>query len=404
MTKETVMVIFNQIQAVLLSITVMMMGIPEYAGSREGAAQLQIQGGVQKVQEPTSGTPSSKELQQLVAPIALYPDRLVAQVLAGATYPTQVVEADRWIKENQNLKGDQLAKAVDQQPWDPSIKALTGFPQVLTNMDTNLSWTSALGDAYVNNPKGVMGAIQALRTNARDAGNLHSSPQENVSTEGQTIVIEPADPEVVYVPSYSPDIYGVPIDAYPGYTGWGAVAAGAISFGAGMAVGAASGYGWGYHGWGANWGGGNVTYNRNTFVSNSNTFNNRNLTNVNRNMSNVNRDFSNVNAANINRSQVNAAEANRANAGNVDRNLNRPAGDQMNRSDFANKSDAANRGFGSADRSTMGRSSGAFSGFSGGGAARADSFRGGSSFGGGGGFGGASRGGGGFGGGGGRRR
>jgi len=388
------MLIFNQIQAVLLSFTVMMMGIPAYAGSRKAPAQLQIQGGVQTVPEPTSGMPSPKELQQLVAPIALYPDGLVAQVLAGATYPTQVVEADRWIKENQNLKGDQLANAVDQQPWDPSIKALTGFPQVLTTMDTNLSWTSALGDAYVNNPKGVMGAIQALRTNARDAGNLSSTPQQNVSTEGQTIVIEPADPEVVYVPSYSPDIYGVPIDAYPGYTGWDAVAAGAISFGAGIAVGGAfGGYGWGWRGWGANWNGGNVTFNRNNFVSSSNAFANRNLANVNRNMANVNRDFSKVNPSNINR----GAEANRANTGNLDRNLNKPAGGEMNRSD------SANRGFGSADRSTMG-SSGAFGGFSGGGAARADSFRGASSFGGGGfGGGGGFRGGGGFGGGG-RRR
>jgi hypothetical protein len=141
-----------------------------------------------------------------------------------------------------------------------------------------------------------------------------------------------------------------------------------------MAVGAAGGYGWGWHGWDTNWHGGNVTYNRNTFVSNSNAFVNRNLTNVNRNMANVNRDFSNVNRSNIDR----GAAANRANAGNLDRNLNRPGAGEMNRSNFEN------RGFGSADRSTIGRSSGAFSGFSGGGAARADSFRGASSFGGGG--------------------
>ena len=128
------MAIFKQIQAVVLSFTIPMMVIPGYAASREGPAQFQGQRSVQTVPEPTSGTPSPKELQQLVAPIALYPDGLVAQVLAGSTYPTQVVEAERWIKQNQNLQGDQLARAVDQQPWDPSIKALTEFPQVLDNM------------------------------------------------------------------------------------------------------------------------------------------------------------------------------------------------------------------------------------------------------------------------------
>jgi len=378
------MAILKQIQAVILSFTMTMMVVPGYAASREGPAN------PQQETAPTSSAPSAQELQQLVAPIALYPDGLVAQVLAGSTYPTQLVEAERWMQEHKNLQGQELAKAVDQQIWDPSIKALTEFPQVLDNMNKNLSWTSALGDAYVNDPKGVMSAIQVLRKEAQHAGNLKSTPQQTVSTEGQTIVIEPANPETVYVPSYSPEIYGVPVADYPGYTGWGAVAPGVISFGAGMAVGAAfGGYGWGWHGWGANWRGGNVTYNHNNFVSNSNAFANRNLANVNRNMANVNRDFSKVNPSNIDR----GAAANRANAGNLDRNLNKPGGGEMNRSDFAN------RGFGSADRSAMGRSSGAFSGFSGGGAARADSFRGASSFGGGG----FRGGGGGFRGGGGRR-
>ena len=385
------MAILKQIQAVVLSFTMTMMVIPGYAASRENPAN------PQQETAPTSGTPSAKELQQLVAPIALYPDNLVAQVLAGSTYPTQIVEAERWMQEHKNLQGKELAQAVNEQIWDPSIKALTEFPQVLDNMNKNLSWTSALGDAYVNDPKGVMSAIQVLRKDAQHAGNLKNTPQQTVSTEGQTIIIEPANPEVVYVPTYSPEVYGVPVAAYPGYTGWGPVAAGALSFGAGLAVGAAfGGYGWGWHRWGADWHGGNVTYNRNTFVSNSNAFANRNLANVNRNMANVNRDFANVNRANLNRNSA-AAAANRANAGNLDRNLNKPGGGQINRSDLAN------RGFGSADRSTMGRSSGAFSGFSGGGAARADSFRGASSFHGGG-AGGFRGGGGGFRGGGGGRR
>ena len=399
------MPILKQIQAVILSFAITMMAVPGYAASREGPAALRSPESMQTAPSTSASTPSGKELQQLVAPIALYPDGLVAQVLAGSTYPTQIVEAERWMQQHKNLQGQELAKAVDQQIWDPSIKALTEFPQVLDNMNKNLSWTSALGDAYVNDPKGVMSAIQVLRRDAQNAGHLKSTPQQTVATEGQTIVIEPANPEVVYVPSYSPEIYGVPVAAYPGYSGWGAVAAGAISFGAGMALGAAyGGYGWGWHGWGADWHGGNVTYNRNTFVSNSNTFANRNFANVNRNMANVNRDFANVNrnAANVNRSDINrnAAEANRANAGNVDRNLNKPGASQFNRSDLEN------RGFGSADRSSMGRSSGAFSGFSGGGAARADSFRGASSFGGfhGGGGGFRGGGGGGFRGGGGGRR
>jgi uncharacterized protein DUF3300 len=366
------MSILKQIQAVVLSFTITMMVVPGFAASPGGTAAPAYQ-----EPAPTSATPSAKELQQLVAPIALYPDNLVAQILAGSTYPTQVVEAERWVKEHQNLKGSQLAQAVDQQPWDPSIKALAEFPQVLQNMSSNLSWTSALGEAYTSDAHGVMSAIQGLRMDAQHAGNLKSTEQQTVSTQGQTIVIEPANPEVVYVPSYSPEVYGVPVAAYPGYSGWGAVAAGAISFGAGMAVGAAfGGYGWGWNSWGANWHGGNVTYNRNTFVSNSNTFANRNLTNVNRQAANLARNPANRGAYDANRANLNQARAGDFNRGT----LNKPGAGQVNRSDFAN------RGFGSADRSTIGRSSGSFGGFSQGGAARADSFRGASSFGGGGGF------------------
>src|SRR5262249_47863635 len=300
------MAILKQIQAIVLSIAMTMMVIPGYAASQGGT-------------EPTSSTPSPKELQQLVAPIALYPDGLVAQILAGSTYPAQIVEAQRWMQEHQNQQGQELAQAVDQQPWDPSIKALTEFPQVLGNMNTNLSWTSALGDAYMNDPNGVMNAVQVLRQEAHNAGNLNSTSQQTVTTEGQTIVIQPADPEVVYVPTYSPEVvYGEPIAAYPGYSGWDAFAASALSFGAGVAVGAAFGnYGWGWHGWGTDWHGGNVTYNRNTFISNSNTFaNRRNLTNANRNLGNVNR-----NAADVNRGALNQAKG----TANVDRGFNKPS-------------------------------------------------------------------------------
>src|SRR6266446_2007967 len=127
--------------------------------------------------------PSPKELQQLVAPIALYPDALVAQILAASTYPTEIVEADRWMQSHTDLKGEKLAKEVDKQPWDPSIKALAQFPSVLENLDKNLSWTSSLGDAYANDPQGVTDAVQTMRQQARKAGHLNSSEQENVTDQ-----------------------------------------------------------------------------------------------------------------------------------------------------------------------------------------------------------------------------
>src|SRR5438309_887273 len=156
-----------------------------------------------------------EQLQQLVAPIALYPDALVAQILAASTYPTEIVEADRWVQQHSDLKGEQLAQAVDQQSWDPSIKAMTQFPSVLASMDKNLSWASALGDAYVNQQQAVLDAVQTMRKRAQQAGNLESTPQENVTTQGQTVVIQPANPEVVYVPAYDPwTVYGPPLVAY----------------------------------------------------------------------------------------------------------------------------------------------------------------------------------------------
>src|SRR5256885_2113764 len=159
-----------------------------------------------------------EQLQQLVAPIALYPDALVAQILAASAYPTEIVEADRWVQQHSDLKGQQLAQAVDQQSWDASVKAVAQFPSVLGNMDKNLSWTSSLGDAYVNQPQDVMNAVQVMRQRAQKAGNLKSTEQENVSQQGATIVIEPSDPEIVYVPEYDPWlVYGEPIGVWPGW-------------------------------------------------------------------------------------------------------------------------------------------------------------------------------------------
>ena len=143
----------------------------------------------------------------------------MAQILAASTFPEQVVEADRWVQEHPDLKGEALGQAVDQQPWDPSVKALTAFPSVLGNMDKNLSWTSSLGDAYYNQQQDVMDAVQVMRQRAQTAGNLKTTPQQTVTTQGSTIVIQPASPDVVYVPAYDPWlVYGYPIVAWPGGT------------------------------------------------------------------------------------------------------------------------------------------------------------------------------------------
>src|SRR5713226_3185383 len=222
---------------------------------------------------------SPQELQQLVAPIALYPDALIAQILAASTYPTQIVEADRWIESHSDLKGEKLAKEVDKQPWDPSVKALAQFPSVLENMDKNLPWTSSLGDAYANDPQGVTDAVQTMRQQARNAGNLKSTEQENVSDQDGTIDIEPANPDVVYVPAYDPWlVYGAPIVAYPGWYPVPGIFLGGvgIGFGIGFGVGFFGGFGWGWGHWGYDWHGRRAIYNHNTYVSHSRTIVNRN--------------------------------------------------------------------------------------------------------------------------------
>src|SRR6201988_3419977 len=202
---------------------------------------------------PTNAKQTPEQVQQLVAPIALYPDALVAQILAAATYPDQIVEADRWLQQQPDLKGEQLGKEVDKQPWDPSVKALTEFPSVLANMDKNLSWTSSLGDAYVNQEQDVMDAVQVMRDRAEKAGNLKSTSQEKVSNSDHTIVIEPADPEVVYVPEYDPWlVYGGPIVIWPGWYAYpGLYLDGpGIAFGFGFWIGFFGGFGWGWGHWG----------------------------------------------------------------------------------------------------------------------------------------------------------
>jgi hypothetical protein len=201
---------------------------------------------------------TADELQQLAAPIALYPDALVAQVLAAATYPDQVAAAAVWLKQYSLVSGPVLMEVVDAQSWDPAVKALTQFPSVLNNLAANLTWTSSLGEAYHTQAAEVMTAIQVLRAKAYAAGNLKSSTQLAVVQQSpQVIVIQPVNPQVVYVPMYNPAVvYGYPyvVPAYvyvpppPG--------AAIVAFGVGVAVGAmmaGGSYGWGYSSWNCGW-------------------------------------------------------------------------------------------------------------------------------------------------------
>ena len=220
------------------------------------------------------GTPlSADQLQQLVAPIALYPDALVAQILGAATFPDQIAVANNWLQQNKNLTGTPLMQAVDKQQWDPSVKALTQFPSVLDNLAKNLSWTSALGETYHTQAADVMSAVQALRAKAQAAGNLKSGSQITVVQQSpQTIVIQPTNPQVVYVPQYNPTVvYGAPV-ATPGYSSADVAATAILAFGIGIAVGAAinnSCCGWGYSYWNCNWHGGAVVYRSNVYYGNS---------------------------------------------------------------------------------------------------------------------------------------
>jgi Protein of unknown function (DUF3300) len=219
------------------------------------------------------------QLDQLVAPIALYPDSLVAQVLTASTFANQVNDADNWIHQNAGMPPDQLAAAVDSMPWDPSVKALTEFPTVLDNMARNNGWTAALGNAYYNQPGDVMNAVQAMRYQAQQAGTLRSTPQERVFYSGGLVVIEPVNPALVYVPYYNPwVVYGAPIPAWGGYY-WGPprgmVLSAGIGFGVGIGIGLFAHYGWGYHAWAPNWRGGVVVYNHTTYISRSTTVINR---------------------------------------------------------------------------------------------------------------------------------
>ena len=241
----------------------------------------------QEKQAPPSKDQAAKiapdQLDSLVAPIALYPDPLLAQTLAASTYPLEIVQLQQWLQKNKNLKDKALADAVAKQPWDPSIQAMAALPDVVKRLADDVQWTTNLGNAFLVQQSDVMDAVQRMRKKAQEKGNLKSTEQQKVETKvvesKSVIVVEQANPQVVYVPSYDPVVvYGAPVYPYPPiyYPPPGYYAAGmAISFGVGVAMGAAWSGGWG---WGAGWGGNNnITVNRN------NNFNrNTNITGGNR--------------------------------------------------------------------------------------------------------------------------
>jgi hypothetical protein len=223
---------------------------------------------------------NTQQLEQLVAPIALYPDTLVAQVLAAATYPAQVVDADHWRQAQGYASPDQIAAGADSQSWDPSLKALTAFPQVLAEMDQNLRWTIALGNAYYNQPQDVLDVVQVMRQRAEAAGNLQSTPQEGMSYDQGYIQLAPVNPQVVYVPAYDPwTVYGQPIQPYRGFSLGGALGSffgssfgsGAIRYGLGIAMSTFGHTSFGWLGWGLDWLTHSLLFHNSAYYSHSST-------------------------------------------------------------------------------------------------------------------------------------
>jgi Protein of unknown function (DUF3300) len=241
-------------------------------------------------QQGTSGQDAPKipndQLDSLVAPIALYPDPLLSQVLVASTYPLEIIQLQQWMAQHKDLKGDALTTAVQKEDWDPSIQAMSVLPDAVKQLADNIKWTTDLGNAFLAQQPDVMDAVQRMRMKAKNAGNLKTTEQQKVevqTVESKTVVvIQQANPQIVYVPSYNPVVvYGPPVYPYPPiyYPPPGYYAAGvAIAFGVGIAIGAAYHGGWGY---GCGWGHNNVNINiNNNYISH---YNRTNINNVNRN-------------------------------------------------------------------------------------------------------------------------
>jgi len=217
---------------------------------------------------------NAEQLDQLVAPIALDPDSLVAQILTGATYPDQIAAADTWLNQNMGLPPDQRAAGANAMDWDPAVKGLTAFPSVLDNLAKNTAWTAQLGNAYYNQPGDVMNAVQAMRLQAQQANVLVTTDKEKVVVDAGVIDIVPVNPAVVYVPYYDPwRVWGGFVVAYPGFVVLppppGIVVGVGLGFYPAISVGVFAGFGWGFGAWAPAWDGGTVMFGGDTYISNS---------------------------------------------------------------------------------------------------------------------------------------
>ena len=245
------------------------------------AQQAQSQEMTTTTNDQQTATLAPQELDSLVAPIALYPDPLLAQTLAASTYPLEVIQLQQWMNNNKSLQGKALADAVAKQPWDPSVQSLVEFPDVVQRMAGNIQWTTDLGNAFLAQQSDVMGAVQRMRAKAQGTGNLKTTAQsvvktETVSSGQQVIEIQQANPDVVYVPSYDPTVvYGPAPVEYPyyPYTYPGYVPGTALMWGTGIALGAAAWGAWGGHWGNCDWNGGDININNNNNFNKNNNFN-----------------------------------------------------------------------------------------------------------------------------------
>jgi hypothetical protein len=280
----------------LVTILSVFLIVPDYSFLSVLEAQQTTQQPAQPAQQQTQQPAqqnvkiSPDQLDSLVAPIALYPDPLLSQTLVASTYPLEIIQLQQWLGRNQNLKDQALKDAVSKQPWDPAIQAMAGLPDVVKFLADDIQWTTDLGNAFLAQQGDVMDAVQRMRKKAEAKGTLESNDKikvENETVGGKSVVvIEQAQPEVVYVPSYNPTaVYGAPVYpypavAYPAYYPGSYLAASAISFGAGVAMGAFWSGGWG---WGAGWGGNDIDMNiNNSFNRNASANRNVNRTGGNR--------------------------------------------------------------------------------------------------------------------------
>lgn len=367
--------------------------------------QQQTQPAKQQAQQPGSSTPAAKisnqQLDSMVAPIALYPDPLLGQILVASTYPLEIVQLHQWLEQNKKLKDKALADAVMKKGWDPSVQAMAVFPDVVKQMATSIAWTDDLGNAFLAQESDVMDAVQRMRSKAVEKGALKTTEQQKVETkvveQKTVVVVQPAKTEVVYVPSYDPvAIWGTPYYPYPAYAYPYYPAGGMLlGFGVGLAVGAAWGGGWG---WNTGWGGNNVYVNRNnTFVNNYNRVNggryggangqwrhnpahrggapyaNQNVANryngsARGNTMSQRQTAARQNTGNFGGSQFRSGNAASTGAQNLNRGASSGGGERIGNRQVSNQGSGA-------------RNSSAFSGASSGGAARANSARGASSMG-----------------------